>query len=86
MILCWQVMTSLAFYDLWPIWSNDIPDAWCVKLTFSLLRTFYFTKTESRTKNLYDSFHTIALSKGTIFDKNAERLKENANIIKINGS
>ena len=31
---------------------SQIPDSWSVKLTFSLTLTFYFTKTENRTKNL----------------------------------
>ena len=43
------------------------PDAWSRKFTFSLTATIYLTKSENRTKNL--SFHTIALSKGTIFAK-----------------
>ena len=31
---------------------SQIPDAWSIKLTFSLTITFYLAKTESRTKNL----------------------------------
>ena len=53
-----------------------IPDAWSVKLTFSLIVTFYFTKTENGTK--------IALSKGTIFNKKcwlfARELMTSANL------
>ena len=29
---------------------SKIPDLWCLKLTFSLTKTFYFTKTENRAK------------------------------------
>ena len=48
---------------------SRIPDAWSVKLLFPLTVTFYTTKTENRTKNMEHSPHTIAFSKGTIFDK-----------------
>ena len=44
-----------------------IPDALSVELTFSLTITSYLTKTEN--KNKKHSSHTIALSKGPIFDK-----------------
>ena len=49
---------------------NQISEAWYVVLTFSLTVTFYPTKTENRKlKNLQQSSHAIALSKGTIFAK-----------------
>ena len=51
---------------------SKILDAWSVKLTFSLTVTFYITKTENRTKNLYHSSHTIALSNGTIFAQKSQ--------------
>ena len=43
-----------------------------VKLTFSLKVTFYLTKTENRTRKCLAKLSTIALSKGTIFVKNAD--------------
>ena len=46
-----------------------IPDAWSVILTFSIIATFYLTKTENRTKkSLTQLSYYIALSKGTIFE------------------
>ena len=48
-----------------------IPDALSVELTFSLTITSYLTKTEN--KNKKHSSHTIALSKGPILIKNANK-------------
>ena len=42
---------------------------------FSLIVTFYLTKTENRTKKSNTTF-TLALSKGTIFAKKADFLQE----------
>ena len=42
--------------------------------------SFYILKT---TKKIWHSFHTIALSKGVIFAKNADFLQKNADISKI---
>ena len=42
------------------------------------------TRSENRTKSIYHSFHTIALSKGTIFaKKNADFWQKNAGISRI---
>lgn len=46
-----------------------IPVAWSVSFTFLLMATFYLTKTENETKTLKCNFHTIVLSKGSIFPK-----------------
>ena len=43
----------------------------------------YLTKTENRTKNLKNSFNTIALSKDNIFVKKDNFLQKNAEISKI---
>ena len=59
---------------------SRIPDAWCMKLTFSLKKTFNFTKPENKTwKSL--------LSKGAIFYKKCWHFakKNNADISKIKG-
>ena len=48
---------------------------------FSLIVTFYLTKTENRAKK--HSSHTIALSKGPIFAKNGDFLQKNTDISKI---
>ena len=47
-----------------------------VKLTFSFIVTFYLTKAENKAKKFLTSSHTIALSKGTIFAKNANFLQK----------
>ena len=54
-----------------------------VTLIFSLIVAFYLTKSANRTKNLKHSCHNIALSEGTLFDKNADFLLKNADISKI---
>ena len=57
----------------------------CVTIcvTISLILTFHITKSENRTKKSLNSAHTIALSKHTIFARNADFLQKNANISKI---
>ena len=65
------------FTDLWSIRSNMEAG---FRLTFSLIVTFYLTKTENRTKNLWYSSHAIALSKSTIL---TWRWYKNADIRKI---
>ena len=52
------------------------PDVYYVKLTFSFIVTFYLTKAENKAKKFLTSSHTIALSKGTIFAKNANFLQK----------
>ena len=66
--------------DLEPSKSR-IQDAQSVKLTFLLTVTFYFTKTQSRTKKY--SPRNIALSKGTVYAKKRCFLEKNADISKI---
>ena len=60
--------------------ASCIPDAWSIKP----LMIFSLTKTENRTKNLWNISHTICLSKGTIFAKNADFLlkKSKTNTLK----
>ena len=61
---------------------NRIPDAWSVIFTFSLIATFYLSKTEDRTEKSLT--HAIALGKGTISAKKCWFFaKENADISKI---
>ena len=45
------------------------PDAWSVKLIFSLTVTIYLTKSENRIKKSQNSSHSITLSKGPVFTK-----------------
>ena len=70
--LCQTMMSSLIFSfmaDL-ELSGSQIPDAWSVILSFSLIATFYFTKTENKNKE------PISLSKSTIFAKNADFLQK----------
>ena len=60
MTTCWKIMTSLSIFQFMvnlELSESQIPDAQSlkltfssVKLTFSLIVTFYLTKTENRTK------------------------------------
>ena len=64
-------------------WSQ-VPEAWSIKLTFSLIVTCYLTKLESKTKkSLTDSSHTIALRKGAIFTKKCYFSQKNDDTSKI---
>ena len=53
MFSCQQIVTSLSFFpfvaNLQPS-RSQIPDAWSIKFTFSLIATFYLTEPENRTK------------------------------------
>ena len=54
---CRQIVTSLLFSRFVANLEQSgsrIPDAWSVKLTFSLIVTFYLTKTENRTKKIFN--------------------------------
>ena len=68
--------------DLEPSRSH-ILDAWSVILIFSLIATFYITKTENRTKKSLAQLSS--LSKDTIFAKSADFLQNNADISKMIG-
>ena len=50
---CQQIKTSLLIFQFMANLKQSgsrIPDAWSVKLTFSLIVIFYLTKTENRNK------------------------------------
>ena len=54
MTSCQKIVTSLLFFGLMANLKQSgsrILDAYSVKLTFSLRKRFYLTKTENRTKN-----------------------------------
>ena len=69
-----HIVTSLSFQFMAKLEQpgSRILDVWSVKLTFSLIVTFYLRKTEYRTKKSLTHSQNIALSKGTISAKNAE--------------
>ena len=81
--LCWQIMASSLFF--WFIanlenFGSGIPDAWSVILRFSLIATFYLTKTENRTKHSFLSLillwvEVLFLSKNAILQKSADLSK-----------
>ena len=65
-----QIVTPLSIFQFMTNLEQSgsrVPEAWSLKLTFSLTVTFWLTKTENRAKKSLT--HTIALSKGTIFAK-----------------
>ena len=67
---------------------SRIPEAWFIKRTFSLRITTHLTKPQNRTKKSLTqlTYHTIALSKGTIFVKKMLVFcKKKSNISKIKG-
>ena len=70
---CWQILPSWSFYqfiaNLKPS-GRWIPDAWSMKLTFSLIVTFYLKKTENRNAD---------------FARNADFLQKYADSSKIKG-
>ena len=45
-----EVIVIFLIYDQFEQFRSQIPDTSSVKLTFSLIVTFYFAKTENRTK------------------------------------
>ena len=56
MMSCQQIVASLSsiqFMANLQSYRSQIPDAWSLKLTFSLTITFYLRKTENRTKKFY---------------------------------
>ena len=74
MSAAFDVIVIFSIYCQFGASGSQIPDAYSVKLIFSLTVTFYFTRSENRTKKPLRS-HTTALSKGTIFAKNAYSLQ-----------
>ena len=67
-----ETVTSLSFFEFLANLEQSggrLMDTESAKVMFSVIGTFCLTKTENRTKNLYYSFHTISLSKGTFLDK-----------------
>ena len=70
-MLCRQIVTSLPFFqfmaNLEQSAGSRIPDVQHVKLIFSLVGTFYLTKTENRTKKSLTFFQFMVL-KGMFFE------------------
>ena len=79
MTLRQQVLTSLLFSNLWPVWKSEswISDAWSVILTFSLIVTVYLTNIENRTKKIYNTALILLPRVKVLF------LPKNANISKM---
>ena len=77
-----KIITSFSFFPVyWRFRVIRIP--WSIKLIFSLIVTFYLTKTEDITKISATQLSHYSLSKGTILVKNADFLQKNAAISKI---
>ena len=82
---CQKIMTSLSFFQLMvnlELSGSQIPDVQFVKLTFSLIVSFYLTKI-CRTKKSLTQLSHYSFVKGTIFAKNADFLQKNVDISKI---
>ena len=65
----WQIVTSLSFFRFIANLEqsrSQIPDAYSLKLTLSLIVTFYLTITEKRSRT---SLTQLSLSKKSIFVK-----------------
>ena len=81
MTSCRKIVTSLSFFQFIVNLEQSgsrIPDAESAKLMFSLIVTFYLTKTKNRTKKSLTqlSQYCFELSKSTILPKNGNFLKE----------
>ena len=77
-----KIITSFSFFPIyWRFRVIRIPQS--IKLIFSLIVTFYLTKTEDITKISATQLSHYSLSKGTILVKNADFLQKNAAISKI---
>ena len=77
-----KIITSLSFFPIyWRFRAIRIPQP--IKLIFSLIVTFYLTKTEYITKISVTQLSHYSLSKGTILVKNPDFLQKNADISKI---
>lgn len=67
MLINCNVIVVTTIYGQFGAISN--PDAWSVKLIFSLTATIYLTKSENRIKKSQHGSHSITLSKGPVFTK-----------------
>ena len=70
MTSCRKIVTSLSFFQFMANLEQSesrIPGTWSVKLTFSLIVTFYLKKLKTKQKNPEHS--SVALSKSTTFNK-----------------
>ena len=79
-----QILTSLSFFQFMANLEqsgSQIPDAWSVKLTFSLTVAFYLLKNESRTKKFLTQL--LIWAKVLFLTKRADFLHKNADISKI---
>ena len=86
MTSCRKTVTSLSFFQSMAnleLFRSRILDAQSVKLTFSLIVIFILHKLKTELKNLQDSSHIVALSKGTIVAKKGCFLEKKTDIRKI---
>ena len=70
---CRKIVTSLSFFGFLANLEQSggrIPDTESAKVMFSVIATFCLTKTENRTKKIFNTALTLfGLSKGTFLDK-----------------
>ena len=61
---CWKIVMSLPFFQFSANLEqsgSQIRDAWSVKLVFSLIVTFYITKTEKKNYKIFNTDFTLLL-------------------------
>ena len=82
--VCWQMllsnfrlMTDLEQSGRW------IPDAWSVKLKFSLMVAFYLTKTKNRSEKSNTSLILLLSIKVLFLPKNADSLEKMLTLAKL---
>ena len=81
----WQIVTSLSFFRFIANLEqsrSQIPDAYSLKLTLSLIVTFYLTITEKRSRT---SLTQLSLSKKSIFVKKADFFQKILTSAKLGG-
>ena len=69
---CWKIVTLLSFFGFLANLEQSggrIADTESAKVMFSVIVTFCHTKTENSAKKSLNTVLTLALSKGTFFDK-----------------
>ena len=76
---CRKIVTPLPFFQFTTNLEQSgrrIPDAYSVKLVFSLIVIFRLTETKNRTKKSLNKSRTIALNKVLFWPRNADFLQK----------
>ena len=82
-------MTSLLFFGFLATLEQSggrIPDTESVKVMFSVITTFYLTKTKNRTKKSVITLSHYCFELRYVFDRKRQLFAKNADISKIKGT